>query len=101
MNEVQGGFGAALPIPGNRFFNIRDCALVISTGLALIHHGQKLAMQLFPGDGHSFALFQVFDSACYFLVSGLLDRFIATLKAIEQGVGQRCSLVRGEGKRPF
>jgi hypothetical protein len=44
-------------------------------------------MQFFPRDGHCLARFQVLDSTCHFLIPSLLDRFIPTLKTVEQGVG--------------
>jgi len=44
-------------------------------------------MQFFPSDSHRFTRLQIFDSARDFLVPSLLDRFIRTLKTVEQGVG--------------
>src|ERR1035441_2746841 len=60
-----------------------------STRLPLIHHGQELAMQFFPRDGHCLARFQVFDPTCHFRIPSLLDRdrFTRTLKRVEQRVG--------------
>src|ERR1017187_1419305 len=58
-----------------------------STRLALIHHGQQLAMEFFPRDGHRFARFQIFDSAGDLFIPCLLHRLICALKAVQQGVG--------------
>ena len=44
-------------------------------------------MQLFPGDGHGLARFQIFDSARDFLIPSLLHRFIRPPKAVEQAIG--------------
>jgi hypothetical protein len=55
-------------------------------------------MQLFPRDGHCLARFQIFDSTRHFRFPSLLnrDRFIRTLKSVEQGIGKCRALVNGE-----
>ena len=60
-----------------------------STRSALIHHGQEFAMQFFPRDGHRLARFEVCDSTCHLRIPSLLerDRFVGTLKRVEQRVG--------------
>src|SRR5208282_1041629 len=60
-----------------------------STRLALIHHGQQLAMQFFPWDSHGLTRFEVFDSPRHFFIPSLVDRdrFIRTVKTVEQGIG--------------
>src|ERR1017187_738145 len=57
-----------------------------STRLAFIHHGQELAVQLFPRDRHGLTRFQVFHSPRDFLVPRLLHRLIRRLQTIEQSV---------------
>lgn len=71
-----------------------------STRLALIHHGQELAMQLLPRDSHSFARFQVSDSASDFVIPSLLHRLIRDFKTVQQGMGQCSALVNRECERP-
>ena len=58
-------------------------------------------MQFFPRNSHGLARPQVFDSASDFLIPSLLDRFIRTLKTVEEGVGQCSALVNRERERPF
>jgi len=87
FDEVKGHFGAALPIPCHRALTSAIAPWWYSTGLPLIHYGQKLAMQFFPRDGHWLARLQVFDSARHFRIPSLLNRFIRTLKSVEEGVG--------------
>src|ERR1035437_9616847 len=70
-----------------RIFNHEACR-GYSTRLPLIH-GQELAMQFFPRDGHCLARLQVFDSTRHFHIPSLVnkDRFIRTVKSVEQRVG--------------
>jgi hypothetical protein len=58
--------------------------------LALIHNGQELAMPFFPGNGLGLVRFQVFDSPGHFFISSLVDRdrFIRTVKTVEQGTSR-------------
>ena len=57
FDEIQAYCGTALLIPGDCALNINDRAWWYSTRLAFIHHGQELAMQFFPRDGHCLARF--------------------------------------------
>jgi hypothetical protein len=44
--------------------------------LALIHHGQEFAMQLFPRNRYCFSRLQVFYPTRYFFVPSIFDGFI-------------------------
>src|SRR5271170_6294408 len=47
-----------------------------STRLRFIHHGQEIATQFFPRDGHGFARLQILDSASDFLIPCRLHRLV-------------------------
>ena len=100
-DESRATLGLRCRYQATAFSDVRYRILVVLDTLSAHSPWPRIAMQLFPSDRHSFARLQIFDSASDFVIPGLLDRLIRTLKTVEQGIGQCSALVNRESERPL